>query len=322
VLVDGRIDGEVRVGIEAQHLLRRTDLVFAERRPVRLGRVDGVRRRVGDVRAQDDDRGALRLGLRRVERRVDRLEVLRVVQMLDVPALRLEARTAVLGERDGRRPVDRDVVVVVHVDELPEPVVPRERRGLVRDAFHQVAVRADRVDAVIDDVVVRPVELLVEEPFRDRHPDAVCEPLAERAGRRLDPGREEVLRMARRKRLPLAEPLQLLERQVVAREMKRRVLEDAGVPCGEHEPVAVRPLGVRGVVPEVLRVDRVGERREGHRCARMAGTRLLHRVHRQDADRVDRAFADLGVGHVTPRYRSACRSLAERYASCLVTRGA
>ena len=46
---------------------------------------------------------------------------------------------------DGRA-VDRDVVVVVEVDEPAEAEVAGDRRGLLRDALHQVAVGADRVD--------------------------------------------------------------------------------------------------------------------------------------------------------------------------------
>src|SRR6185437_5456899 len=113
--------------------------------------------------------------------------------------------------------------------------VPGDRRRLRGDALHQVAVRADRVDAVVDDLVVRSVVALGEEALGDRHSDAVREALPERAGRRLDPGGEEVLRVAGRDRLPLTEALQLLEREVVAGQMEERVLEDAGMARREDE---------------------------------------------------------------------------------------
>ena len=88
--------------------------------------------------------------------------------------------------------------------------------------------------------MVRPVVAIGEEALRDRHADAVREPLAERAGGRLDPRRVTALRMAGRPRAPLPELLQVVEREVVAGEVQRRVLEDAGVPGGEDEAVAVR----------------------------------------------------------------------------------
>ena len=188
---------------------------------------------------------------------------------------------------------------------LPSAVRAGDRRRLVRDALHQVAVRADRVDAVVDDLVLRPVERAGEEALGEAHADAVREALAERAGRHLDALRVPELGMARRRRLPLPEALQLLEREVVAGEVQRRVLQDARVAGAQHEPVAVRPVRARRVVPQHLRVEEVRERRERHRRAGMAGVRLLHRVHRQRADRVDRELFDLRVRHQTSS-ASAC----------------
>ena len=89
-------------------------------------------------------------------------------------------------EADRRRAVDRDVVVVVDVDEAAEPELAGDRRGLLRDALHQVAVGADRVDPRVDDRVARPVPAVGEEALRDREPDAVREALPERPRRRLD----------------------------------------------------------------------------------------------------------------------------------------
>ena len=43
-------------------------------------------------------------------------------------------------------------------------------------------------------------------------------------------------------------------------------------------------------------VEHVGERRQRHRGPGMPGVRLLHRIHRQCPDRVDRALLDLRVG--------------------------
>ena len=117
---------------------------------------------------------------------------------LDVPAVRLEALALVLGrEAERRRAVDRDVVVVVEVDEPAEAEVAGDRRGLHRHALHHVAVGADRVDAPVDDLVVRAVVALGQETVGDREADAVREALSERARRRLDALGDEVLGMAR-----------------------------------------------------------------------------------------------------------------------------
>ena len=104
-----------------------------------------------------------------------------------------------------------------------------DRRRLGAEALHQVAVGADRVDPRVDDLVVRPVVAVGKETLGDRHPDAVRETLAERPRRRLDARRVPVLGMTRRAGAPLTERLQVVEREVVAREVERCVLEDAGV---------------------------------------------------------------------------------------------
>jgi len=48
-----------------------------------------------------------------------------------MPAERLEAERPVLGEGGRGRAVDRDVVVVVDVDEAPEAEVTRDRSSLL-----------------------------------------------------------------------------------------------------------------------------------------------------------------------------------------------
>ena len=126
------------------------------------------------------------------------------------------------------------------------------RRGLARDALHEVAVGADRVRVVVDDLVARPVVARGEHALGERHADRVADALAERAGRRLDARRVVRLGVARRAATPLPELLQVVDREVVAGEVQRGVLQDAGVAGGEHEAVAVGPLRVapgRGASP-------------------------------------------------------------------------
>ena len=252
------------------------------------------------------ERRPLGLRLRVRDRLAQQIEVVRVVDVLHVPALRLEPLRPVLGERDRRRAVDRDVVVVVEVDELAEPERAGDRRRLVRDAFHQVAVgrrcsrRGGRRSRRTAGCSARRGTAR-----RSPKPTPFAKPWPSGPGRHLDARRVMHLRMARRLRLPLPEALQLLEREVVAGEVQRRVLEDARVAGAEDEAVAVGPLRVRRVVVHHLRVEEVRERRERHRRARMAGVRLLHRVHRERADGVDRELFDVSVRHEAPRRAAA-----------------
>ena len=104
----------------------------------------------------------------------------------------------------------------------------------------------DRVDLVVLDVGA---VAIAEELLGDRHADAVAEALAERAGRDLDAGghvRPVDLRVPGGDRLPLAEALELVHRQVVARQVERRVEQHRPVAGAEDEAVAVRPGGSFG----------------------------------------------------------------------------
>src|SRR5437660_523286 len=70
--------------------------------------------------ADAEQRRLLRLGLCVRRRFAQRADIVCVVHVLHVPALRVGAGSTILGEGGPGRPVDGDVVVVVVVDELPE----------------------------------------------------------------------------------------------------------------------------------------------------------------------------------------------------------
>ena len=126
-------DVEGPVGVEAEHLLGRGDLVGAERGAVRLAGVLQGRGGPGDDRAQVDERRPAGLGLGRLERLEEGADVLVValavvgpVDVLHVPAVRLVALGDVLAERDRGVVLDRDAVVVVQHDQVAELLVAGE----------------------------------------------------------------------------------------------------------------------------------------------------------------------------------------------------
>ena len=294
VLVHAALHVELQLGVKAHRDLGGAHFLFAERSAMGFGGVDRVGRGVGDVRAHLDERGALGFRARDLQRPVQSIDVLGVLDALHMPAVGVHARDVVLGvEGDRGGAVDRDAVVVVADGQLAEAEVPGDRGGFLADALHHVAVGADRVGVVVHDLIAGPVEALGQEALGHRHADGVGDALAERPGGDLDAGDVAALGVAGRARAPLAEALQVLDRQVEAAQVRERVLQHARMPGAEHEAVAVAPGGVGWVEAQDVAVERVAERRERHRGAGMAGVRLLHGIHRQPADRVDRELAHL-----------------------------
>ena len=223
--------------------------VLAERLAVHVARAL-VRRRPADDRLDVDERRAVLDLAGGGDRGAQRVEVVRRRRRAGRASRRpRSAPTRSSRENDQLgRAVEGDVVVVVEVDEPPEPELAGQRRRLGRDALHEVAVGDDRVDAVVHDLGA---VALAQEALGDRHADAVGEALAERAGGDLDAGRHVdavALGMAGRERAPLAELLQLVQAQVVAAEVQRGVEQHRAVAGAEDEPVAVGPVRVLRVV--------------------------------------------------------------------------
>src|ERR1700716_341190 len=62
------------------------------------------------------------------------------------------------------------------------------------------------------------------------------------------------------------------------REMKHRVEQHGSMAIREHEPVAVHPCGICGVVAKEFLPKAVGHRSQSHGRARMARVRLLNSI--------------------------------------------
>ena len=207
-----------------------------------------------------------------------------------VPAVGLETLRRVVGEPAARLAVDRDAVVVVESGELAQAQCSGERARLVRDAFHQAAVAGEHVSAMVDDRVSGPIEVRRQKRFGERHADGVGETLPERSGRRLDAGRHADFRMSGRFRMQLAKPLELRNRQVVAGQMKQRVLKHRAMSVRQHEAIAVGPVRIRRIMVQMPRRERangVGELMVGRvfvSCAAARGGRGI----RHDSFRLER----------------------------------
>ena len=240
-----------------------------------------------EVRAYEDERRPRDLSPRGAERRVERVEVVAVGDADRLPSVGFEAFRATFGEGDLGRGRKRDRVVVVETDQLAELQVPGKGSDLCRHAFHQITVADDGPGMVIDDVVTLAVVLRREVRLGDGHADGSGETLTERAGGHFHAGCAAALRMPRRLAAPLAELLEVIEREVIAGDVQQAIEQRRAVPGREHEPIAVGPERVDRIVPQLLRPECVGHGRRAERQAGVAAVGLLHHVDRQETKRVD-----------------------------------
>ncbi len=265
-----------RRGRPAELFARAFDFFVAQRLAVRR-RLAGLRRRAiadGGLASDEPGLGGIRAGSAQCGG--DRIRIV-AVDLDGVPARGLEAGGLVVGDRQGRRPVDRDAIVVEEDDELAEAQMACERDRFLADAFHEAAVASDHVGVVVDDVVAEPG---IEQALRQRHADRGGDALAERAGGRLDAGGVAELGMAGGLGAELAEALEVADLDAgIAGEVKQRIEQHRSVPGREHEAVAVGPLGIGGVEAERLAEQDGGDIGHAHRHSRVAGLGSLHGVH-------------------------------------------
>ncbi len=231
-------------------------------------------------------------------------------EIAHAPAVGLEAlgHVVVVGQLGGA--VDGDVVVVVEGEQPPQAEVPGERSRLVRDPLHEAAVAGDDVGAVVAHVAA---EGGAQPAFGEGHAHRVAHALAQRPGGDVDPRRVAGLGVPGRPAAPLAELAQVLQREVVPGQVQHGVLEDAGVPVGEHEAIAVRPLRVVRVVVHDARPQDVGQGGQRHGGPRVPRAGLLRRIHGDAADHIDAELHQPGVLH------DRCRCL-QRHGQTLTVR--
>jgi len=101
--------------------------------------------------------------------------------------------------------------------------VSGERGRFGCHSLHQVAIGDDAVGIVVDDVVTRPVVDCGKVRLSDGHAYAVAQARAKWAGGGLDTRCQAELRMARREAAPLAKAFELIQRQIVPRQVQQGV---------------------------------------------------------------------------------------------------
>ena len=96
--------------------------------------------------------------------------------------------------------------------------------------------------------------------------------------------------------MKLSESLQLIERQIVTRQMEQRVDQHRTVTGGQQESVAIEPLRILRIVPHEARPKNVSRGRHPKRQTRMSGIRFLNSVDGQCSNGIDAELIYISVG--------------------------
>ncbi len=137
--------------------LGEANLFFAERFAMGRGCIVLVRRAIPDMAVENDKRWAALGLLEDLQRVFDKVGVVGVAYAQDIPAVGQKPAAISSVKAMQRVAFDGDVVVVVDPAQIIQLQMAGERRGLRRDAFHHVAVAANDINPVIEDVEARPV---------------------------------------------------------------------------------------------------------------------------------------------------------------------
>ncbi len=133
-----------------------------------------MRRAPTDNAVDHDQRRPVRDAFRFDKRRFERGGIVRVIHMQGVPVVTAEAALHIVAIREVGVAFNRHAVTVVNPDQIRQLQMPGERGRFVRDAFHHIAVAAERIHAVIEQGRVRLVEVAFVPARRHRHADAIA----------------------------------------------------------------------------------------------------------------------------------------------------
>ncbi|VYU76966.1 Uncharacterised protein [Klebsiella oxytoca] len=156
----------------------------------------------------------------------------------------------------------------------------------MRDTFHHAAVAHERISEVVNNVVARAVELRRQGFLRNRHPHRIRNALPQRSGSGFHTRGVAHFRVARGSGVQLAETLQIVQRNIVARQMQQAVNQHRAVTVGQHEAVAVSPGRVLRVMVQEITPQDFGNISHTHWGTRVTGIRFLYTINRKHAQSI------------------------------------
>ncbi len=142
-------------------------------------------------------------------------------------------------------------------------------------------------------------------------PTPLAKPCPKRAGGGFHAGGQAEFRVAGGQAAPLAEALQLIQRQIITGQVQQAVEQHRAMPARKDEAVAVRPARVGRVVAQMARPDGIGHRGGAHRQAGVAGVGLLHAIGGEKPDGVDGQILKLllSLSWFVPHLHLGCSKL-------------
>ncbi len=155
-----------------------------------------------------------------------------------------------------------------------------KRSRFIRHAFHQIAVRADAVNKMVNNRKTLLIKFRRQMFLRHCHSHAVGKTLPKRSGRDFHAFGHKIFRMSGRLRMKLTEIFQFAHRQIIARQMQKRINQHRTVSGGKQKSIAVKPFRIFRIVTHKLRPQNISRRSHSQRQTGMPGIRLLHGIER------------------------------------------
>jgi hypothetical protein len=237
-----------------------TDLVIAKRFAVGGAGVLLVGSAVGDVAVHDDQSRPVAGFEKGIEGAGQHLLIVGIADAGDIPAVGDEAGGDILAEGQSGVALDGDLVVVVNPAQVGELEMAGQGSGLAADSLHHAAVAAHGVNLEVEQIKLRPVEILGHPAAAQRHAHARGHTLAERAGGGLGTGGPVVFGVAGTLAVKLAKAPDVIEldgqfaeififrvHRLNAAKVQDGVEQHGSVSHGEDETVAIGPQRLFGI---------------------------------------------------------------------------
>ena len=271
-----------------------------------------VRRAIADVAVDNDERGPVGAIEKGFERVMQKLQIIGVTHAGDVPAVAGKAHSDIFSEGEVGFAFNGDAVVVVNPAQVAEPKMPGERCRFSGNAFHHVAVAADGIYVVIEQLVARFIEVRRLPALRNRHAHGVADALTQWPGGGFHSGGPAIFGMSWTFAFELAKAPDVIEfdreftqsfiirvHRLHSREVQQGIKEHGGMAVRKDKTVAIGPNRIFRIKAQQALPQSVSHGREGHGRSGVPGIGLLYCIHGECANCIDAELIQTAV-HYRP----------------------